>query len=111
MIEENNRIIAKGGRFLEAPVSGSKVPAENGQLIFLCGGEEALYNDPSIQTALDVMGKAKFYFGSAGQGSRVKLVVNMMMGSIMTSLTEGLALSKAADLPQETILQVLQLGR
>lgn len=110
MIEENSRITSKGGRFLEAPVSGSKVPAETGQLIFLCGGEEALYNDKDIQAALDAMGKAKFYFGPAGQGSRVKLVVNMMMGTIMTTLSEGLALSKAADLPQETILQVLQLS-
>ena len=110
MIEESNRITAKGGRFLEAPVSGSKVPAETGQLIFLCGGEEALYNQPDIQASFDAMGKAKFYFGPAGQGSRVKLVVNMMMGNIMTTLSEGLALSKAADLPQETILQVLQLG-
>lgn len=110
MIEENEKIVAKGGRFLEAPVSGSKVPAENGQLIFLCGGEEALYNQPDIAQALDAMGKAKFHFGAVGQGSRVKLVVNMMMGTILSSFSEGMALGKAADLSQESLLQVLQLS-
>lgn len=110
MQEENTKILAKGGRFLEAPVSGSKVPAENGQLIFLCGGEEALFNQPDIAAALDAMGKAKFYFGPVGQGSRVKLVVNSMMGTILSAFSEGMALGKAADLSQESLLQVIQLS-
>lgn len=59
--------ISRGGRFLEAPVSGSKVPAENGQLIFLCGGDEALFKQVEIEQALNAMGKAKFYFGPVGQ--------------------------------------------
>jgi 3-hydroxyisobutyrate dehydrogenase-like beta-hydroxyacid dehydrogenase len=36
-------VVAAGGRFLEAPVSGSKKPAEDGQLIFLTAGDEGLY--------------------------------------------------------------------
>ena len=39
------QVIAKGGRFTEAPVSGSKVPAAQGQLIFLAAGDEGLYNE------------------------------------------------------------------
>lgn len=46
-----------------------------GQLVFLCGGDEAVYNTPEVSQALDAMGKAKFLFGPVGQGSRVKLVV------------------------------------
>ncbi len=50
---------------LEAPVSGSKVPAETGQLIFLCGGVADVYE--KVSPALDCMGKAKFHFGPVGQ--------------------------------------------
>jgi 3-hydroxyisobutyrate dehydrogenase-like beta-hydroxyacid dehydrogenase len=108
MVYEHERITAKGGRFIEAPVSGSKVPAENGQLIFLCGGDEAIYNE--VSPALDCMGKAKFLFGPVGQGSRVKLIVNMIMGSMMGSFAEGMKLGETLDLPLDKILQVLDLG-
>ena len=55
----------KGGRFLEAPVSGSKKPAEDGALVFLCAGDESLYHDAT--PALEVMGKKSFYFGDTGK--------------------------------------------
>jgi 3-hydroxyisobutyrate dehydrogenase-like beta-hydroxyacid dehydrogenase len=74
----------------------------------LCGGDESVYNE--VGPALDTMGKAKFYFGPAGQGSRVKLVVNMIMGTMMSSLSEGMSLASAANLPLDNILQVLDLG-
>ncbi len=52
---------AAGAQYLEAPVSGSKGPAEQGTLIFLAGGDEELYQ--SSGPLLDVMGKAKFFLG------------------------------------------------
>lgn len=70
---------AKGGRFLEAPVSGSKKPAEDGTLVFLCGGDASLYRDAG--PALEVMGKKSFYYPEIGQGAEMKLVINMIMGS------------------------------
>lgn len=109
MIEEAAAVTAKGGRFVEAPVSGSKGPAESGTLIFLCGSnDETDYN--AIAPALNAMGKAKFYFGEVGQGTKVKLVVNMIMGTMMGAFTEGMVLAKAADVPLDTLLQVLDLG-
>ena len=74
----STQVIAKGGQFLEAPVSGSKGPAAQGQLIFLCGGDEALY--VKCAKELDTMGKAKFFFGAVGAGTRMKLCVNMVRG-------------------------------
>ena len=56
------------------------------------------------------MGKAKYLFGPVGKGSQVKLVVNMIMGSMMASFSEGLALAKALDLPLDSLLQVLDQG-
>ena len=54
---------AAGGAYLEAPVSGSKGPAEAGQLIFLAGGDRALFE--RARPALDVMGKAALFLGPA----------------------------------------------
>jgi glyoxylate/succinic semialdehyde reductase len=69
-------VTGKGGVFLEAPVSGSKKPAIDGQLIFLCGGDEALYS--RCLPAFEIMGKKSFFFGATGLGARMKLVVNMV---------------------------------
>ncbi len=67
----------------------SQVPAETGQLIFLCGGSKAAFD--LVSTYLDAMGKAKYFLGPIGQGSKMKLAVNMVMGTMMTALGEGMA--------------------
>jgi len=97
-----------GAEFLEAPVSGSKKPAEDGALIFLCAGDEALYG--RCQAPLETMGKAHFFLGEVGQGAKMKLVVNMIMGSMMGAFAEGLTLSEKCDLDPDTLLQVISLG-
>ena len=50
--------VAKGGKFLEAPVSGSKGPAAAGALIFLTGGDSELYS-AVVGDELDLMGKVR----------------------------------------------------
>lgn len=100
-----SEIEKRGGKFLEAPVSGSKVPAETGTLIFLCGGNAEVFS--AVSPALECMGKASFHLGPVGAGSKMKLVVNMIMGTMMGAFAEGMALCDAADLPQEMLLQVI----
>ena len=97
-----------GASFLEAPVSGSKAPAEQGALIFMAAGDEALFD--RIQGPLDVMGKASFFLGEVGAGAKMKLIVNSVMGSMMASFAEGLALTEKAALDQETLLKIVSLG-
>lgn len=99
---------AKGGRFLEAPVSGSKKPAEDGTLVFLCSGDESLYHD--AEPAFQIMGKKSFYFKEVGQGAQMKLVINMIMGTMMTAFGEGLALGGKVGLNMTDILNVLAEG-
>ena len=65
-------IVAKGGRFCEAPVSGSKVPAEKGVLLILAAGDQKLAEE--AQPAFDQMGKKTWFLGELGQGARMKLV-------------------------------------
>ncbi|GAB4841589.1 Putative oxidoreductase glyr1 [Ancistrocladus abbreviatus] len=101
-------ITSKGGYFLEAPVSGSKKPAEDGQLVIVAAGEKALY-DEAIP-AFDVLGKKSFFLGNVGNGAKMKLVVNMIMGSMMNAFAEGLELADKSGLNPETLLDVLDLG-
>lgn len=101
-------IIAKGGRFVEAPVSGSKKPAEDGQLIILAAGDKSLHDE--VMPAFDVMGKKTFFLGEVGNGAKMKLVVNMIMGSMANAFSEGLVLTDKSGLSQQTLLDVLELG-
>ncbi|MEW5301760.1 MAG: hypothetical protein WDW36_004598 [Sanguina aurantia] len=101
-------VTAKGGLFLEGPVSGSKGPAINGQLVIMAAGDESLF--AASQPAFALMGKRSFYLGATGAGARMKLVVNMVMGSMMGAFTEGLALAGKAGLDQTQLLEILSLG-
>jgi 3-hydroxyisobutyrate dehydrogenase-like beta-hydroxyacid dehydrogenase len=104
----SNAVIAAGGRFLEAPVSGTKKPAEDGTLIILAAGNETLYEDAS--PLLDLMGNKRVFLGEVGQAARMKLVVNMIMGGMMSSFCEGLALGTKGGLGSGEILDVLAAG-
>ncbi|XP_078173062.1 glyoxylate reductase 1 [Carex rostrata] len=101
-------LFKKGGSFVEAPVSGSKKPAEDGQLIILSAGDKALYE--VMVPVFDVLGKKSFFLGEVGKGARMKLVVNMIMGSMMNALSEGLCLADRSGLSPQTLLDVLDLG-
>lgn len=98
----------QGGRFLEAPVSGSKKPAEDGTLIVLAGGDAKLYKD--AEKIFSVIGKKSLYLGEAGRGAQMKLIVNMVMGSMTTAFSEGLSLAGSCGLDPEQLLDVLQNG-
>lgn len=101
-------VAAAGGRFLEAPVSGTKKPAEDGTLIILAAGDQNLYEEAAAP--FDRMGKKHLFLGAAGQGARMKLVVNMIMGGMMTAFCEGLALGRKGGLDGSQILEVLDAG-
>jgi len=101
-------VTAKGGRFLEAPVSGSKGPALQGQLVVLAAGDKSLCDE--AQACFDVVGKRTFFLGDVGAGARMKLVVNMMMGINIAALSEGLAVGTKAGLQGNDILEVLKEG-
>ncbi|XVE72618.1 hypothetical protein DITRI_Ditri11bG0052500 [Diplodiscus trichospermus] len=101
-------ITSKGARFLEAPVSGSKQPAETGQLVILAAGEKALYEE--AVPVFNVLGKKSFFLGQVGNGAKMKLVVNMIMGSMMNAFSEGLVLAERSGLNPHSLLDVLDLG-
>ena len=101
-------ITGKGGCFLEAPVSGSKKPAEDGTLIILAAGDRGLFD--AALPALEKMGKKNLFLGELGNAAQMKLIVNMVMGGMMTMLCEGLALAGKAGLEGADLLDVMDSG-
>ena len=101
-------ISQQGGSFLEAPVSGSKKPAEDGTLIILAAGERELFD--RALPLFEKMGKKSLYLGELGRGAEMKLIVNMMMGGMMTILCEALALADKAGLASADLLEVVDAG-
>jgi len=101
-------ITAKGGRYLEAPVSGSKVPAEQGTLLIMCAGDESLYNES--KECFDAMGKKTYFLGDLGKGARMKLVINAVMGAQMAALAEGIELARQSDLDVSVLHDLLCNG-
>lgn len=110
MVRMNDAVVQKGGTFLEAPVSGSKAPAANGQLIFLCAGSKSLF-DAIVDNGLNAMGKASHFFSeTVGFGTRAKLVVNSLMGTMVAAFSEALALAENTGLDPSKMIEVIGQG-
>ena len=98
----------KGAHFLEAPVAGSRKPAEDATLTIMAAGDRALY-DTSLP-ALEKMGKKILFLGEVGNAARMKLANNLVMGGMLTALCEGLSLATGSGLDTAQFLEVLDSG-
>lgn len=92
--------------FLDAPVAGSLVPAEKGELVFLIGGKKTIVK--YVSPLFKVMGKKTIHAGDAGQGSALKLVNNLVMGLSMYAFTEGLVLAESLGIKKEEVFDLME---
>lgn len=99
---------ARGGTFLEAPVAGSRKPAEDATLTIMAAGDALLYE--KALPLLQAMGKKVLYLGEAGNAARMKLANNLVMGGMLTAFCEGMALVSATGLDPVQFLDVLDAG-
>jgi 3-hydroxyisobutyrate dehydrogenase len=74
--------------FVDAPVSGSKGPAEAGQLLILASGPPEA--EEIVQPVFSAIGRKTVWLGQAGQGSRMKLVVNAYLSFLIEGVAEAL---------------------
>ncbi len=77
--------------FADAPVSGSKGPAESGELLILASGPPGA--EAIVAPVFSALGRKTVWLGSAGQGSRMKLVVNAYMSVLIEGVAEALGLA------------------
>jgi 3-hydroxyisobutyrate dehydrogenase len=90
---------------LDAPVSGSKIPAEQGQLtIFASGPEEARSR---VDPLFEALGQRTIWVGAAGAGSRLKLVNNTWLAFTSEAVASSIALARRLGLGTETVVGAL----
>jgi len=97
---------AKGVHYVDAPVTGSKIAAEGGSLIFMVGGEEEIITrlDPLFKT----LGKQVFYMGEASKGQAVKLAMNLQIALIYEGFAEALTLATKLGVNIDRMLPLIQ---
>jgi 3-hydroxyisobutyrate dehydrogenase len=94
--------------FVDAPVSGSKGPAETGQLLILASGPPAA--ETIVAPAFSAIGRKTVWLGPAGQGSRVKLVVNAYMSILIEGVAEALELASRLGIDPAKLDDVIEDG-
>lgn len=94
--------------FVDAPVSGSKGPAEAGELLILASGPQAA--EPVAGPVFGVIGRKTVWLGPAGQGSRMKLVVNAYLATLIEGVAEALELASRLGIDPAALAQVIEGG-
>ena len=99
---------ACGCETIDAPVTGSRIQAASGELLFLVGGEAAVLD--RVRHVLKPMSRDVLHVGPLGSGARLKLINNFICGVQAAALAEGLALAERSALDLDAALTVLQNG-
>ena len=93
---------------VDAPVSGSKGPAEAGQLLILASGPAEA--KVILKPAFSAIGRKTVWLGEAGQGSRMKLVVNAYMSALIEGVAEALELADRLGVDSSKLAEAIEGG-
>jgi 3-hydroxyisobutyrate dehydrogenase len=95
-------------RLVDAPVSGSTHPAEEGELTILASGPDSART--AVQPVFDALASRVLWVGEAGMGSRLKLATNHWMITMVAALAESMHLCQAMGLDQQQFTALLDGG-
>jgi 3-hydroxyisobutyrate dehydrogenase len=99
---------AQGLHFVDAPVSGGQVGAQNGLLTVMCGGDPTAFD--KAQPAAMAFSKAFTYMGEAGAGQLTKMVNQIAIAGLVQGLAEAVAFGQKAGLDMNVVLDVIGKG-
>jgi 3-hydroxyisobutyrate dehydrogenase len=99
---------ARGVTFVDAPVLGTKGPAEDGALVVLASGPEAAR--ARVEPVLDAVGARTMWLGEAGRGSLLKLVTNAWIMTVVEGTAEAVALAQGLGLEPALLLEAVAGG-
>jgi 3-hydroxyisobutyrate dehydrogenase-like beta-hydroxyacid dehydrogenase len=103
-----DRVHPKGVQFVDSPMTGSKVGAEAGTLLFIVGGDEAAIE--KLKPLYAAMGKKIFRMGETGKGQSAKLVMNLQIALIYEGFAEALTLAAKLGVDAETLLPLVNMS-
>ena len=99
---------ARGLAYLDAPVSGSVPQSRNRELVFMAGGDAAAFE--AVRPLLDAMGRMALHVGASGAGATIKLVNNMLSGTMTAALAEAVSIAQAAGVDPQAAQAILSEG-
>jgi 3-hydroxyisobutyrate dehydrogenase-like beta-hydroxyacid dehydrogenase len=99
------RVRSRGVHYVDAAITGSKVAAESGTLIFMVGGEEAAIE--GLKPLFAAMGKKIFRMGETGKGHATKLAMNLQIALIYEGFAEGLTLAAKLGVDAENLISLI----
>jgi 3-hydroxyisobutyrate dehydrogenase len=94
--------------FVDAPASGSDGPAREGELVVLASGPEGV--GARVQPVFDAIGHKTLWLGPAGNGTRLKLVLNNWLASQVEAVAETIALTEALGVDPRLFLETIADG-
>jgi 3-hydroxyisobutyrate dehydrogenase len=97
-----------GLRFVDAPVLGTKQPADQGELVVLASGPDELRE--RLAAVFDAVGKRTMWIGEAGAGTRLKIAVNLWILTVVEGAAETLALAEGLGLDPSLVLAAVSGG-
>ncbi len=103
-IEIDALVTQRGGRTLEACMASSITQARQGTLYLMCGGRQDVFE--SVKPLLNKLSAHLRYVGSAGEATKVKALVNMVMNCNTAALAEGLGLGAALGLDLTMVREI-----
>jgi 3-hydroxyisobutyrate dehydrogenase len=98
------RVIPRGLRYLDVPVSGTSDQVRRGDGVALIGGDMAIADD--VTDIFDALFARRFHVGKVGDGGRAKLAVNLILGLNRLALAEGLVFAERLGLNPAAFLEV-----
>ena len=99
---------AQGIGFIDAPVSGGQVGAENGALTVMCGGQQADYD--KSEGLIDCFSKSCRLLGGPGAGQLAKMCNQIAIAGLVQGLSEAIHFGKNAGLDMEAVVDVISKG-
>jgi len=100
----SSKLEARGGRLVDAPVSGSVAFAESAMLTVMAGGSADDVN--AVRPVLETMSSKIFHLGPVGAGAAMKLAVNTIVYALSGALSEGLVLAERAGIARSAAYEV-----
>lgn len=102
------RVAAKGGSYLDAPVSGGEVGAKNAALSIMVGGAEGDFN--LVKPLFDLMGKTVTHVGPVGSGQVAKVANQIIVALTIEAVAEGLLFASKAGADPAKVRQAITGG-
>src|SRR5438874_716143 len=100
------RIRERDAEFLDAPVTGSKIGAAEGTLIFIVGGKAETIE--KVRPLFNAMGKTVLHIGDNGKGLGAKLGMNLMIALIYEGFIEALTLARKLGVEEQKLFSLIQ---